>query len=326
MPAPLLVFEPTQTHAAGTTTAVALLTLNPSLANQGFWTSAIPAGFSNSVQILASGATPGVLAPGESEQVPVYYDGWQQPWDFDDPPFNIQLGTVKANDPTPIDWSSLASSPPPATLSPTAWSVMTTNFIAQVGGTAGSFVSRLDADASYLASLGEKVNDVSELVGFEMQQAAGLTLMPQLETTSDASITAPGVTIDLTRSFESTVVGRNQLGPFGYGWTIADWEQTASVAADGTVTVIDPSGAQDIFQPDSRNPSHYFSQPGDYETLQPDGAGGFVMTDPNGTVTDFNAGGQIALCAGHQRQPHHCRIHGRSLDKLDSFGPANRSS
>ena len=34
-----------------------------------------PTGYSSSVQILASGATPGLLQPGESETVPVYYDG-----------------------------------------------------------------------------------------------------------------------------------------------------------------------------------------------------------------------------------------------------------
>src|SRR5207244_2668250 len=66
MPAPLLVFRPTQTHADGTTTSKALLTLDPARVSSGFWTSALPAGYSNSVQILASGATPGTLQPGES--------------------------------------------------------------------------------------------------------------------------------------------------------------------------------------------------------------------------------------------------------------------
>jgi hypothetical protein len=72
MPAPLLVFRPTQDHADGTTTAKALLTMDPALVTSGFWTSALPAGFSHTVQILASGATPGVLQPGESERIPVY--------------------------------------------------------------------------------------------------------------------------------------------------------------------------------------------------------------------------------------------------------------
>ena len=37
-----------------------------------------PAGFSPSVQFLASGSVPGVLEPGESVTVPVYEGGWLQ--------------------------------------------------------------------------------------------------------------------------------------------------------------------------------------------------------------------------------------------------------
>lgn len=39
----------------------ALLTLDPSLSARGFWTAARPRGFSDTVQILASGETPGIL-------------------------------------------------------------------------------------------------------------------------------------------------------------------------------------------------------------------------------------------------------------------------
>ncbi|MEK7674817.1 MAG: LamG-like jellyroll fold domain-containing protein [Verrucomicrobiota bacterium] len=77
MPAPLLVLTATQNGQEG-----AWLTLQDHRLVEGFWTSAQPEGFSHSIQILASGNTPGVLQPGESVQVPVYYAGWQQPWDF----------------------------------------------------------------------------------------------------------------------------------------------------------------------------------------------------------------------------------------------------
>ena len=78
------------------TSHMALMTLDASLANQGYWTAATPAGFSHQIEILASGATPGVLEPGESVTVPVYYDGWQQPWNFSYPPINFVLGAVLA--------------------------------------------------------------------------------------------------------------------------------------------------------------------------------------------------------------------------------------
>src|SRR5262245_657183 len=71
MPAPVLVVSATQNGIAG-----ALLTLDQTKLTQGLWTSSTPDGFAQSVQILASGATPGVLAPGEKVRVPVYYAGW----------------------------------------------------------------------------------------------------------------------------------------------------------------------------------------------------------------------------------------------------------
>ena len=59
MPAPLLVL---------TGTLNPFLTLDPTRVVAGLWTSALPDGFSHSVEILGSGATPGVLQPGETMQ------------------------------------------------------------------------------------------------------------------------------------------------------------------------------------------------------------------------------------------------------------------
>ena len=74
MPAPLLVLTATQNGNPG-----ALLTLDPSLQNSGLnYLRRHPLGYSQSVEILASGATPGVLEPGESDPVPVYYVGWNE--------------------------------------------------------------------------------------------------------------------------------------------------------------------------------------------------------------------------------------------------------
>src|SRR5262249_36270169 len=89
IPAPLLVLTPTQTHADGTMTAGAFLTLDASRVVSGFWTSALPDGFSHSIQILASGATPGLLQAGESGTIRVYWAGWQQPYDSSYPPFDF---------------------------------------------------------------------------------------------------------------------------------------------------------------------------------------------------------------------------------------------
>src|SRR5262249_40371802 len=73
MPAPLLVLQASD-HA--------FLSLDDHGLAPGFWTSAVPDGYSDTVQILGSGATPGVLQPGEHVRAPGYYVGVQQPSDF----------------------------------------------------------------------------------------------------------------------------------------------------------------------------------------------------------------------------------------------------
>ena len=40
--------------------------------------------------------------------------------------------------------------------------------------------------------------------------------------------------IDLTRSCGNTQIGRDQIGPLGYGWSFAIWQQSLAVAVDGT--------------------------------------------------------------------------------------------
>jgi hypothetical protein len=143
MPAPLLVVTAAQNGQER-----ALLTLDQSRRVEGFWTSAIPEGFSNSVQFLACGSTPGVLQPGESLRVPVYYAGWQQPWDFSYPPIEFSLGALTADDTTAADWPSLKDSMRPDTIPADAWDPIWANFTARVGSTWGGYVRMLDDNAS----------------------------------------------------------------------------------------------------------------------------------------------------------------------------------
>jgi RHS repeat-associated protein len=292
MPAPLLVFKPTQTHADGTTTAKALLTLDPNLVTSGFWTSALPAGFSNSIQLLASGAVAGVLQPGESERVPVYYGGWQLPFDLSYPPFNYQLIAVTADDTTPLDFNALGSQLPANGIDPTAWSAIRANVTAMNGATLGSYVTTLDQNATYLGQQGENVNDVGQLLAFEFAQANGISVYPQMAQAIDVQGKSPGLTLDFTRAFSSTISGRYQLGPLGRGWSWTDgWLATLSVASDGTVTINGPDGSQRVFQPDSRG--GYFDLPGDLGVLTSLGSGVYTVQEPNGLVTRFRADGKV---------------------------------
>ena len=117
LPAPLLVLasgDPDDSDKP-------LLTLDESRVTDGFWTSATPEGFSHSIQLLATGNTPGVLQPGESFRVPVYYAGLQQPWDFSDDQVELNLGVLTADNTATVDWSQLKADLRPASISTVTW-------------------------------------------------------------------------------------------------------------------------------------------------------------------------------------------------------------
>jgi YD repeat-containing protein len=312
MPAPLIAFRVEQVitqpqrvlqvdngqgvqyvdYKAGDIRSGALLTLDPTLVTQGFWTSAIPDGFSFVVQVLASGATPGVLQPGESGIVPVYYAGWQQPYDLHYPEFEPNLNVLQSDDTTPIDWNAMKDSLQPPSMPDDAWDAVFGNLTGALGNTWGSFVTALDAGAVYLSRLGEKVNDIGKLFGLQLNAALGPNPLPVLSSAVDARVPSPGLALTFSRSFSSSIPDRYALGPLGRGWSWTEgWDRTLQVRDDGTVIISAPGGSERIFQPDSRS-SHYFSEPGDTGNLAAT-SGGFTLTEASGQVTAFGADGKI---------------------------------
>jgi RHS repeat-associated protein len=287
MSAPLLVLTATQNGREG-----AFLTLQQVGLVEGFWTSADPAGFSHSIQILASGDTPGVLQPGDSVRVPVYYAGWQQPWDFSYPPMNWNLGVLQANDTNAVNWAALKASMKPATINAEAWEVIWAGFTNQVGATWGDYVHMLDDNAAYLGRLSQRVVDVGQLLGFEFLQADGLSPLRTLASAVDAAVEAPGLPLVFSRSFPASISQRFELGPLGRGWS-HNWQYSLSVTPDGTVTVLGPSASRRSFQPDSRYSGSYFAQPGDHATLTPLGGGAFTLREPAGLLRAFRADGKL---------------------------------
>jgi RHS repeat-associated protein len=288
MPAPMLVVTGTMNGLQG-----ALLTLDASKQTAGFWTSATPAGFAQSVEFLASGAQPGILQPGESEQVPVYYAGWlHSQWDFSRPPITFTVGVLGADDSQTVDWASMESSMRPASIGSGAWTALYPNLSSQLGTTWGSYVRRLDADAQYLAGIGETVTDIDQLLGFELQQANGYSALASLAAATDARVSAPGLALDLARNFAPGIIARNAFGPFGWGW-FDPWQSSLSTQADGTVVVALPGGGQRTFQPDSRPGGAYFAPPGDHGILAGEPGGGYTLTEANGYVTAYNRDGSL---------------------------------
>ena len=157
MPAPLL--EVTATDGAGDYGAA--MGLSQSQVVSGIWTSANPITYSNSIQLLASGATPGLLEPGESIQVPIYWVGWHgQHYGGG---FDFTVGVLDPSNTTPIDWNSVENSSQPSNISAGAWQALYPALVSQLGSTWGEYLARMDSDAAVLAGLGENVTNLSDL-------------------------------------------------------------------------------------------------------------------------------------------------------------------
>jgi RHS repeat-associated protein len=293
MPAPILNVTFFQNYH-GTTVQKALLTLDAALAGQGFDTYTVIPGFSNTVQVLAGGAIPGVIGPGESITVPIYWGGWVLPRDFNNPDFHPEVGIVDFADTTPVPWSDLKAEFRPPQISAAAWDAVFPNLVAQIGNTWGDFVQRLDKDAIYLAHLGEKVADIDQLWAFEIQQANGFSPVQTLSTALDASVLTPGPALAVDRALPNSLNARNQAGPFGMGWQWASgWQRFLTVAADGTISITDPDGDADgaltVFTPDGGG--GYAAEPGDDSTLTAV-SGGFLL-QKEGSRTRFGSDGSI---------------------------------
>ncbi|KPJ58544.1 MAG: hypothetical protein AMJ46_14050, partial [Latescibacteria bacterium DG_63] len=269
-----------------------LLTLDYSRVTQGFWTSAMPTGFANSVQFLGSGQTAGVLNPGESAAVPVYYAGMQRPWNSEDRYFEFELRILRAEDTTPVDWPSLKSSLRPKWINPEAWDVVYSNLTANIGDTWGDYVRMLDENAVYLSHLGQNVTDISKLWSFEVLQAIGMNPLGTLASAYDLVVPAPGLVVDLNRVYAESLDRRFVLGPFGYGWSTA-WSTTLQVQSDGAVEIFSPGGSIRRFEPDSRT-GRYFAPPGEVSFLNPVASGGFTLQEADGFITCFLPDGKMS--------------------------------
>jgi RHS repeat-associated protein len=283
MPAPLLVV-----HGSDK----ALLGLDQTKIIQNFYSSAVPQGFSDTLQILGNGTTPGVLQPGEKIRMPIYYIGLLQPYDFSHTTVTFTSDSLTTDNATVIDWTSLNASLHPGSISAQAWEGIFPNLVALTGNTWGAYVTMLDNNASYLAKLGENVTDVGQLWNFQIERAIGFSTITHVGDTTDAQLAEPGLTLSLSRSFAPALTGRSEMGVLGRGWSVAGgWERTLRVGSDGTVVIADVDRSRRIFRPDIRG--GYFSETGDYGVLTNLGGGVFSLRELDGLITGFRADGHV---------------------------------
>jgi RHS repeat-associated protein/uncharacterized repeat protein (TIGR01451 family) len=288
MPAPLLVLRAAQNGREG-----AWLTLDPKRLISGYWTPSQPAGYSHSVQFLAMGSTPGLLQPGESGRVPVYYAGIEPPWQHVTVEWTVT--PITADSSIPLDLTSLRDQMRSPSMSADAWNALWPGLAQSIGTNWGQYVQTLDDNSSYLARLGERVSDASQLLLFEMQQANRLNPLGDLATTVEAKLDAPGIALTFSRSFPGSISGRFRQGTLGRGWS-HNWEFSVSTATDGTVTLAGPGDSRRVFQPDSRYVGVFFSQPGDFATLTQLGDH-LELVEPDGLRRVFLPNGQLSFVA-----------------------------
>ncbi len=305
MPAPLLELTATMNGLQG-----ALMTLDPALQSQGFVTATTPPGYSQTVQILASGVTAGLLQPGESETVPVYYAGWLYgQWDFSRPPITFSLTNFTPDDSVPIDWTSLQDSLQPVGMSAASWNIIYPILTAQIGTTWGSYVSALDTTASYLGSLNQTVvHDVGKLWLYEVQKANDGADWTQIAWTQDVQAPAGNLSLAIQRTYQTTITGRNEVGPFGVGWIWTNgWGQNLTIiqpslnyfglaGAGAEITAADGSTSYYLLNANNA----YISLANDGSLLKQNADGTFTLSEPDGTATTFSANGSEASISDGQ--------------------------
>ncbi len=254
--------------------------------NADLWLPTDSAVSNSPLQLLAAGPTgsAGTLAAGASGSIVVDYTATSNT----DAAINFTASQITSGQAIP--WASLQSAMQPSTFSAGTWSATFANFVIDVGSTTDSYQAALDADATYLANLGEPTDDVAQLVAYEINKAADSFSAPALGDSVDLSLPTPGsLSLSFERSFQSGIVGRYQTGPLGLGWT-DNWAIEASTASNGDVTIDDSGALRDFTR---QSDGGYLASPGDHGTLTALSGGGYQLAETNGTSTIFNANGTL---------------------------------
>ena len=314
MPSPLITFEPRQNDEPG-----AILTLDRSLLSRGFWTSVMPQGFKTSIQFLASGETSGLLGPGESGRVPVYYAGWRKPWDYRYRPVYFGLGAIEVTDDTPLDWEARKDELKPDSMSADAWDAVWENLLADFGDTWGNYVQVLSDNARYLAHLGLDVTEISDLYSMEVAQANAQSIVNTLASVTDVSVAAPGLDITFTRTFGQTIDERYFEGDLGYGWQ-HNWNCWIEEPEPGRVVIHNFSCGLRTFEEDSRNTSRFFSVADNRAVLTRRQGRGFDLLDGDGTRRGFSADGKCDYHEDANGNRITLTYTGNQLTRLDHTG------
>jgi RHS repeat-associated protein len=282
----------------------------------------LPASVTDTVQVLAtgSGATPGILQPGDSGRIPVYYLGrgyfptHQMTFSLSDltaddvtwvevPPqiavasgpggggSSSGSGTTEILHDWRIDWTQIAQGTlRPESVPADAWAAITANLASMVGSQWGDYDVALANDANFLHTIGQDTQDIGKLWNYQVAQAsAALSPIRYLDGSVDASLATPGLPLTFSRVYGEPITSRYTLGSLGRGWS-SNWDVSAQVESTGDVVLHGPGGVDRFF---TLNPDgSYTASPGDHGQLTLT-AGTYRLTETDQTVWQFRTDGLL---------------------------------
>jgi RHS repeat-associated protein len=230
----------------------------------------------------SSAGPEGILAPGASGNFSFNYtangNGLIN--------FNVQ----QVNPTDVIDWAAiktqLYTNPSYGSINSQARDAIWTNFTQSVGNTYGSLQTALDLDANYLSQVGGSV-DISQLLQYELVKASNSVGNTTIASANDAFVAAPGLALTFNRTFSNSLVGKDQVGAVGMGWS-HEWDIHFSADPSGNVTIYE-NGGQRVFTKLSNGT--YQSQVDDYGQLTLT-LGKYVLQEKNGNIYGFRSDNQ----------------------------------
>ncbi|MEJ6486264.1 Calx-beta domain-containing protein [Nostoc punctiforme UO1] len=268
-------------------------------------------GSSTSIQFLGidDEGPAGIIEPGESGSFSVKFDPT-----INNGSVNFYLSQA-SNDQT-INWSDLKESSQPLNIPDDAWDLIWNNFVAEVGNTAGDYQALLAANANQLSQIGDRTNDISDLLSFELQQASYNQLGQILTSAIDASSSTSGLDLSFGRSYHQSLDGRLTIGILGRGWTNT-WDVTATTVNEDVV--IQNGGSDFTFT--KLTDGSYQSPEGIYASLTRED-GNYRLRQQDGTILSFRNDGKL----NYFEDTDSNRITANYVDgQLTSLNPSNGS-
>jgi RHS repeat-associated protein len=237
-------------------------------------------------------APAGVIPAGYHGSIPIVVRA-----PVDGSPFNLTL--YEAVGGTPMNWDIyFKNGLRPRGLSAERWDAVFANFKAVAGATATTYLTAIRNIATYLAAVGSPIRNADVLLGYMVQQADRSIPGNTLFQATDASFPSPGLSLDFTRSFPTSVGGQYRLGRLGRGW-VDNWDITltsesgSTPPTDGTSVFLHIGGAAREFAPTNASTTIYIPVLGGEEDVLTFDGTRFVLTEHEGAVTAFRTDGQL---------------------------------